>query len=149
MPTFRTELLRGSGTTMGIVVPPEVVAQLGKGKRPPVTVTINGYTYRNTIAVMGGQYMVGVANEHRKPAGVENGGLVDVTIELDSTPREVEVPEDFAAALAAEPGLRKRFDTLAFTHRKEHVRAILDAKSAETRARRIAKAVEMVRGKAG
>lgn len=146
MPTFRTTLLRGEGTTMGIVVPDEIVAALGKGKRPPVAVTINGYTYRNTVAVMGGKFMVGVASEHRKPAGVENGGTVDVTIELDDTPREVEIPADFAALLDAE-GLRAAFDKLAFSHRKEHVRAITEAKAPETRTRRIAKALETLRAK--
>jgi hypothetical protein len=132
---------------MGLVVPPEVVAALGKGRRPPVTVTINGYSYRSTVAVMGGQFMVGVANEHRRPAGVENGGVVDVTLELDEAPREVEVPEDFAAALAA-AGLRDAFDRLAYSHRKEHVRAIAEARTPETRARRIAKALETVGTKA-
>jgi hypothetical protein len=132
---------------MGIVVPPEVVAALGKGRRPPVTVTINGYSYRSTVAVMGGQFMVGVANEHRRPAGVENGGVVDVTLELDEAPREVEVPEDFTAALAA-AGLRDAFDRLAYSHRKEHVRAIAEARTPETRARRIAKVLEMVGTKA-
>jgi len=148
MPTFRTELLRGKGTTMGIVVPEEVVAGLGKGKRPHVTVTINGYTYRNTIAVMDGKFMVGVAGEHRKPAGVEDGGVVDVTIELDTAPREVEIPDDLAAALDA-AGVRGAFDALPFSHRKEHVRAITEAKAPETRTRRIAKAVEMVASKRG
>jgi Bacteriocin-protection, YdeI or OmpD-Associated/Domain of unknown function (DUF1905) len=144
MVKFRTELVRGGGTTMGMVVPPEVVEALGQGKKPPVKVTINGYTYRNTIATMGGKYMIGVAHEHRKPAGVEDGGVVEVTLELDSEKREVEVPADLAAALAAAPGAAAAFEKLSYSHRREHARAITEAKAPETRARRIAKAVEMI-----
>jgi hypothetical protein len=144
---FSTTLMKADGNATGIVVPDEVVAALGAGKRPPVTVTINGaYTYRNTIAVMGGRYMVGVAAEHRAGAGIAGGDAIEVDIALDAAPRAVEVPEDLAAALAA-AGAREAFDRLAFSHRKEHVRAISEAKAADTRARRIAKAVEMVGGK--
>jgi hypothetical protein len=145
MVKFRTELLRGQGTTMGMVVPPEVVEALGQGRKPPVKVTINGYTYRNTVAVMGGQYMIGVAHEHRKPAGVEHGGDVEVTLELDTEKREVEVPEDFAAALAAAPSAKAAFEAMSYSHKRQHTIAIADAKTPETRARRIAKAIEVLR----
>ncbi len=147
MVKFRTELVRGSGTTMGMIVPPEVVEALGQGKRPPVKVTINGYTYRNTVAVMGGNYMIGVASEHRKPAGVENGGVVEVTLELDSEKREVEVPSDFAEALAVDKLAGAAFEKLSYSHKRQHTLAIADAKTPETRARRIAKAIEMLREK--
>lgn len=145
---FSTTLLQAEKNATGIEVPPEVVESLGAGKRPPVRVTINGgYSYRNTIAVMGGRYMVGVSAEHRAGAGVKGGDPIEVDIVLDDAPREVDVPEDFAAALDT-AGLRAAFDKLAYSHRKEHVRAINEAKSADTRARRVAKAVETIAAKA-
>lgn len=147
MPTFRTELLRTGGNTMGMVVPDDVVEALGRGKRPPVVVTINGHSWRSSVAVMGGRFMVGVPSAERGPAGVEDGGTVDVSLALDAAPRDFEVPEDFASALA-EAGQREAFDRLAPSHRKEHVRAINEAKAPETRARRIAKAVETIGAKA-
>jgi hypothetical protein len=143
--TFTTTLELGGKTATGFGVPADVVERLGAGKRPPVKVTINGYTYRNTVAVMGGRYMIGVAAEHRTAAGVSAGDELDVTLELDAGPRTVEVPADLAKALKA-AGATEAFERLAFTHRKEHVRAVEDAKKPETRERRIAKAVEMVSG---
>jgi uncharacterized protein YdeI (YjbR/CyaY-like superfamily) len=128
------------------VVPDDVVAALGGGKRAPVMVTVNGYSYRSTIMVMGGIAKLPLAQEHRAAAGVEGGQEVEVDLVLDTAPREVAVPEDFAAALRA-AGAEEAFARLAFTHRKEHVRAIEDAKTAETRGRRIAKAVETVQAK--
>lgn len=144
---FRTTLVRGDGTTMGMVVPPEIVEQLGKGKRPPVKVTINGYTYRNTVAVMGGQYMIGVANEHRKPAKVENGGTVDVTLELDLEKREVVVPPELAKALAKDKAARAAWDKLSYSHQRQHAEPIANAKAEDTKARRVAKTMEMLKQK--
>lgn len=141
--TFRTSLLLAGKTATGIVVPDEVVERLGSGKRPPVKVTIQGYTYRSTVAVMDGKYMVGVAAEHRTAAGVSAGDTLDVTIELDAVDRTVDIPADLAAALRA-AGAIDRFERLAFSHRKEHVRAVEEAKRPETRARRIVTTVEMV-----
>ncbi|CAM3211083.1 YdeI/OmpD-associated family protein [Asticcacaulis taihuensis] len=136
---FRTVVDRPEARdTAGIVVPPEIVEALGKGKRPPVRVTINGYTYRSTIAVMGGRYLLPLSMENRKPAGVSAGDEVEIHLALDTEVRTVEVPDDLAAALDA-AGKRDAFDTLAFTYRKEHVRSVTEAKAAETRARRIAK----------
>ncbi|MCX7302211.1 MAG: YdeI/OmpD-associated family protein [Rhodobacterales bacterium] len=144
---FTTTLVGGDQrNVLGMIVPPEVVAALGAGKRPPVKVTINGYAYRSTVAVMGGDFMIGVAAEHRGPAGgVAAGDVVEVTLELDAGLREVAVPQDFAAALDA-AGVLGRFGAMAYSHRKEHVRAIDEAKTAETRARRIAKAIEKISG---
>jgi hypothetical protein len=142
---FHTTLLQSGGTATGIRVPDEVVEALGSGKRPRVTVTINGYTYRNTIAVMGGEYMVGVSAEHRAGAGVAGGDEIDVDIELDTAPREVTVPDDFAAALDAEPAARATFDGLSYSNKSWHVLQVTGAKSDETRQRRIAKSVEMLR----
>ena len=141
---FRTTVELGGKTATGIEVPADVVAGLGSHKRPPVRVTINGYTYRTTVGAMGGRYLVPVSAEIRAGAGVAAGDEVDVEIVLDDAPREVAVPDDLAAALDA-AGLRQRFDALAYTHRKEHVRAVEEAKAAATRERRIAKAVEKLK----
>jgi hypothetical protein len=144
MPTFRTTLIQ-NGNNVGIDVPEEVVTGFGAGKRVPVTVTLNGYTYTSTVAVMGGRYLVGVNAAHRAAAGVAGREEHDVTIEHDSAPRTVEVPSDLGAALA-EAGLREAFDALAYSHRKEHVRAVEEAKRPETRERRVTKLVEQLRG---
>ena len=97
----------------GIEVPSEVIDALGKGKKPPVVVTVGGYTYRNTVAVMGGRYMIALSKQHREAAGVAGGDEIDVELELDTEPREVVVPADFAAALDAEPKARAFFDGLS------------------------------------
>ena len=147
MPTFTTKVLQGASKNVtGIVVPPAIVEQLAAGRKPPVKVTINGYTYRNTVAVMGGTYVVGIAAEHREKSGVKAGDTIEVILDLDTAPRTVDVPKDLAAALK-KSGARKAFDALAYTHRKEHVRAIEEAKAPDTRTRRIEKAVAMVLAK--
>ncbi len=130
---------------MGFEVPPEVVDSLGAGKRPPVRVTINGYTYRNTVAVLGGAYMIGVSGEHRGPAGVTGGEDVDVDLELDTAPREVEVPPDLAAALAAEPAARATFEGLSYSNKSWHALQATSTNNSETRARRIAKSIAALR----
>ena len=142
---FRTTILQGDKTATGIRIPDGVVESLGSGKRPPISVTINGYTYRNTVAVMGGVYMVGVSAEHRADAGVAGGDEVDVEIELDTAPREVTVPDDFAAALDAEPKARETFDRLSNSNKGWHVLQVTGAKTDETRQRRITRSVEMLR----
>jgi hypothetical protein len=147
---FHTTLLQTGANTTGIEVPPEVVENLGKGKRPPVKVTVNrAYTYRNTIAVMGGVYMVGVSAEHRKGAGITGGDEIDVDIELDTEPREVNLPADLAAALEGDPKAKSFFEGLSYSNKRRHLLAIDDAKTAETRQRRIEKAAASLReGKA-
>jgi hypothetical protein len=141
MPKFKTTILQAEGmNATGIVVPEAVVEKLGQGKKPKVTVTLNGYTYRSTIAVMGGQFMLPLAKEHRDKAGVKANDKVEVSLEVDAAPREVDVPKDLATALK-KAGARAAFDALSFTYRKEYVRAIEEAKAPETRARRIEKAV--------
>jgi hypothetical protein len=145
--TFTTTILQAEDmNAAGINVPEEVVAALGSGKKPKVKVTLNGYTYRSTVAVYGDAYMLPLAQEHRKAAGVKGGDQVDVTLELDTEPRTVEVPPDLAAALAKKPGSRAAFDALSYTLRKEHARAVEDAKTPETRNRRIANIVEKLGG---
>ncbi len=142
---FRTTIEQNGKTATGIRVPDEVVEALGSGKRPAVTVTINGYTYRNTIAVMGGVFMVGVSAEHRAGAGVAGGDEVDVDMALDTAPRQVTVPDDFAAALDAEPKARATFDGLSYSNRSWHVLQVTGARTDETRQRRIGKSVDMLR----
>lgn len=135
MPTFTTTLLL-TGRNVGIEVPAEVVEGFGAGRRVPVTVSINGYSYPSTIAVMGGRYLVPMAAEHRDAAGVAGGETHDVTLVHDAAPRTYPVPDDLAHALAA-AGLTEKFAALAPSHRKEHVRSVTEAKTDATRARRI------------
>ena len=142
---FRATLETEGKTATGINVPAEVVDALGAGKRPRVTVTINGHTYRSSVAVLGGRYMLGVSAENRAAAGVEGGEDVDVDLELDTAPREVTVPSDFAAALAAEPAAQATFDGLSYSNKSWHVLQIDGAKTDETRQRRIAKSVDALR----
>ena len=142
---FRTTIQQGDKTATGIRIPDEVVEGLKAGKRPPVRVTINGATYRSTVAVMGGEYWVGVSAENRALTGVKGGDQVDVGIELDDAPREVAVPADFAAALDAEPNARRTFDGLSYSNKSWHVLSIEGAKADDTRRRRIVKSVEMLR----
>jgi hypothetical protein len=147
MPKFKTTVHQAEGmNATGLEVPEKVIASLRPGKKHKVTVTINDYTYRSTVAVYSGRYFLPLAKEHRDAASVKANDNVEVTLELDTAPREVDVPKDFAAALK-KAGLTKDFKALAFNHRKEHVRAIEEAKAPETRARRIAKAIEMVGAK--
>ncbi len=140
---FETTLLQ-TGNTTGVEIPPEVIEALGGGRRPAVTLTVNGYSYRSTVGVMGGKSLVPFSSEHRAASGLKGGEAITVDVELDAAPREVVVPGDFANALEA-AGARAAFDKLAFSHRKEHVRAIEDAKTADTRGRRIEKAIEKLK----
>jgi hypothetical protein len=134
---FRTTILQSGRTATGIVVPPEVFEALGGGGRAKVAMTINGYTYRSSIATVSGRPMVGVSAETRAAAGVAGGDEVEVVIVLDTAPRIVEVPHDLAAALSREPAARARFDGLSYSHQRQHVLAIEDARTPETRQRRI------------
>src|SRR5688572_33488973 len=141
--TFMTTLILADGkNATGISVPPDVVAALGKGKKPPVKVTVNGFTYRSTVAAYGDVFMLPLSQERRAAAGVNAGDEVEVTLELDLEPRTVEIPEDLAAALAAKAGATEAFDALAPSRRKEFVRQVESAKAEETRQRRIAGIVE-------
>jgi len=142
---FRATVELGGKTATGIEVPEDVVAELGSGNRPPVTVTLGGHSYRTTVARMGGRFLVPLSAENRTAAGVAAGDQVEVDIELDSGPREVAVPGDLAAALAQDAAARANFDRLSFTHRKEWVRWIEEAKKPETRTTRLAKTVESLR----
>ena len=135
---FRTELKGEPGRSVtGIVVPPEVVEALGSGKRPAVNVTINGsYSYRNTVAVMGGAYMIGVSAEHRQAAGIKAGDVIDVDLELDTEKRDVAVPEDLRVALQASPEAERVFYGLSYS-RKVLLVNKMNVKNAELRSQRI------------
>ena len=139
--TTHVELAEGLNAT-GLRVPAEAVAALGKGKRPKVTISLEGYTYRSTIAAYGDLFMLPLSAANREAAGVKAGDQVEVTIELDLAPRTVDVPVDLVAALTAKPGATAAFDALSYTKRKEHVRQVEEAKALETRVRRIARIVE-------
>ncbi len=144
--TFTTTLRKSTSMdVMGIEVPPAAVAALGPGKRPKVTVTLNGYTYRSTVAVMGGAFLLPLAKVHREASGVRDGQTLKVTLTLDVAPREVDVPADLASALKKAKVLAA-FEAKSFTQRKEWVRGVEEAKAAETRARRIAKVVDALAG---
>jgi hypothetical protein len=142
---FRTKLLTAGKTALGFEVPPEVVEGLGAGKRPPVLVTINGYTYRNTVAVYGGVYMIGVSAENRAPAGVTGGETVDVDLELDTAPREVAIPPELQAALDAEPAAKATFDKLSYSNKSWHALQVTGTNNPDTRARRLEKSIAALR----
>jgi hypothetical protein len=146
---FRAELLQSGKTATGLRVPPEVVAALGTSKKPAVKVTLNGYTYRSTVATMDGEFMLPVSAEVRAKAGVAAGDKLDVEVELDTEPREVIVPDDLAAALKREAKAKAFFEGLSYSNKRRIVMSIEEAKTAETRQRRIEKAVGNLReGKA-
>lgn len=142
---FRTTVDLGGKTATGLSVPDEVVAALGSGRRPAVRITVGGHTYRTTVASMGGRFLVPLSAENRAAAGVAAGEQVDVDIEVDDAAREIAVPDDLAAALVDDEQAGAFYATLAFTHRKEWVRWVEEAKKPETRASRIAKTVESLR----
>jgi len=142
---FRATIQLGGKTATGIEVPDDVVAALGSSRRPPVRATIAGYTYRTSVASMCGRFMLPVSAAVRDAAGVAGGDEVDVELELDTEPRVVEVPEDFAQALTGDAEAGRTFEGLAYSHKLRHVLAIEGAKTDATRQRRIAKAVEMLR----
>jgi hypothetical protein len=141
-----TTTLVPRGPAAAVVLDDAQVAAVGEGaKRFPVVATVNGYTWRTTVTRMGGEFLLGLNRAVRQDAGVEAGDTVEVKLELDSAPREVEVPTPLADALAGDPDARAAFDRLSYTNRKEFARWIDEAKRDETRRRRLAKAVEMLR----
>jgi Bacteriocin-protection, YdeI or OmpD-Associated/Domain of unknown function (DUF1905) len=134
-----TTTLQRRGPAAAVVLDDEQVEQIGEGaKRFPVQATVNGYTWRTTVMRMGGEFLLGLNKAVRDAAGAQAGDSVDVAIELDIAPREVEVPEALASALAKDPAAKAAFDALSFTNRKEYARAVAEAKRPETRDRRVA-----------
>lgn len=143
--TFTTTMLL-MGNNTGIEVPSEVVEALGAGKRPPVNVTVNGYSYRSTVAVMGGRFLVPFSSDKRRETGIAGGDEVVVDLTLDTEPRTVQVPADLAAALAEVPGASDAFDALSPSARKAHVTSVEGAKTVATRQGRIETIVAKLRG---
>jgi Bacteriocin-protection, YdeI or OmpD-Associated/Domain of unknown function (DUF1905) len=143
--TLKTTL-EPRGPAAAVVLTDEQIAEVGEGKKAfPVQATINGHTWAGRVSRMGGEFLLGLNREVRTAAGVEAGDAVMVTITLDEAPREVEVPPALTEALATDPAAKAAFDALAFTHRKEFARWIAEAKKDETRERRVAQALQMLR----
>ena len=142
---FRAIIELAGKTATGIEVPAAVVTKLGSSKKPAVRVTIKGYTYRSTVASMGGRFMLPISAEVREAASVAAKDKVDVDVELDTAPREVTVPPDFAHALSRDVAARRFFEGLAFSNKQRIVIAIASAKTPETRERRITKSVAALR----
>ncbi|MEU8899141.1 YdeI/OmpD-associated family protein [Nocardia sp. NPDC048505] len=129
----------------GLEVPAEVVAGLGGGARPPVTITVNGHSWKSRVAIMRGRHLLGLSKANREAAGVEIGEVVEVELMLDTEPRVVVEPADFARALDEDPAARAAYDKLSHSHKREHVHAIESAKKPDTRRRRIEKAIATLR----
>jgi hypothetical protein len=146
---FKTKIIQSGKTATGIEVPAKVVESLGTSRKPAVSVTIKGYTYRSTVAVMGGKFMVGVSAKVREASGVAGGDTVDVDMELDTAPRVLEVPADLKKALGRDKEAKQIFEGLSYSRKQRLVLPIEDAKTPETRQRRVDKAISMLReGKA-
>jgi hypothetical protein len=142
---FRTKILAAGKTAAGIEVPPKVVEALGSTKVPLVRVTINGFTYRSAVAVVGGKFMIGVSNDNRKAAGVTAGVTVDVDLELDTQPRELELPADFVKVLDRDPRAKRLFEGLSNSKKQRLVLPVANGKTPETRQRNIEKAMSALR----
>ncbi len=142
--TFKSTLHQ-TGNNTGIVVPPEIVEALGAGKKPAVNVTVNGFAYRSTIATMGGKFMIAFSSDKRAATGLKGGDAITVTLELDEAPRTMAVPPDLQAALDKDKAAKAHFATLSYSNQRRHIDPINDAKSPETRARRIEKSVALFR----
>jgi hypothetical protein len=142
---FKTTIQQGDKTATGIEIPADVIEALGAGKKPAVRMTVNGYAYRSTVAVMDGHFMVGFSADHRAASGLKGGDDVDVDVEVDSEPRTVDVPADLQAALEAEPAAKATFDKLSNSLKGYHVYQVNTAKTEETRQRRIAKSIATLR----
>jgi hypothetical protein len=141
---FQATVQLAGKTTTGVTVPPEVVEALGAGRRPKVRVTVCGYTYRSSVAPMSGRYMLGLNADVRRETGIAAGDTVELDLQVDTEPREVTVPADFAAALGREPQARAFFDQLSYSNRSWHVLSIEGAKTEATRQRRIEKSVTLL-----
>lgn len=142
---FHTTILQGDKTATGIQIPDDVIAALGAGKKPPVTMIVNGYTYRSTVATVDGRFMVGFNADHRTASGLGGGDEVEVEIEVDTQPRTVELPPDLAAALDADAKAKATFEKLSNSLKGYHVSQVTGAKTDETRQRRIEKSIAVLR----
>jgi Bacteriocin-protection, YdeI or OmpD-Associated/Domain of unknown function (DUF1905) len=142
---FRAEIQLHGKSATGIEVPAAIIEELGAGKKPPVSVTIGGGTYRSTVASRGGRYLIPLSAENRRLTGTAAGDTVEVEVELDSKPRELVVPSDLSAGLDSDPDAKAFFDSLSFSQKRWYVEPIESAKKPETRERRVEKAMSMLR----
>lgn len=140
---FRT-IIEQTGNNTGIPVPEDVVESFNRGKRLPVAVTLNGYTYRSQLVFYKGQFVVSLSAAHREAAGVSGGQEVEVEMVVDEAPREVEIPEDLAAAFGEAPVAAQFFDSISYSNKKEFVRWITEAKKEETRRERLTRAIALL-----
>ncbi len=143
--TFRATIVQTGKTACGIQVPEAVVEALGGSQRPAVVVTLDGYTYRSTVAPMGGEWWVGVNSDHRAASGLKAGDEVQVTLELDTAPRELEIPPELEAALDADPQARAFFDGLSYSNKRVFTLSVEGTSNPETKARRVEKAIALMR----
>ena len=141
MPTFSATLRLNGKTATGVEVPDEIIAELNSGKRPAVRMTVNGHTWPNTVGVMGGRSLLGISAENRAAAGVSAGDVIEVTVELDTSTRTVEIPSDVTAALKKNKTAAANFAALSYSHQRRWIMPIEAAKAEETRARRIEKLI--------
>ncbi len=142
---FRATIIQTGRTACGIQVPETVVTALGGSKRPAVVVTLDGYTYRSTVAPMGSEWWLGVNSQHREASGLRAGDEVEVTLALDTAPRELEIPAELAAALAATPDAKAFFDGLSYSNKRVFTLSVEGTNNPATKARRVEKAVALMR----
>jgi hypothetical protein len=140
--SFRATLELHGKTATGIEVPDDVVVALGRGRKPAVTATLNGYSYRTTVAVMGGRNLIPVSAEHRDAAGLTAGDQVEVDLVLDTAPRTVDVPAELAEALDGAPKKKAAFEKASYSRQRQWALSVDGAKTDETRQRRIAKVLD-------
>jgi hypothetical protein len=143
---FRGTVLLNGKTATGIEVPPDVLEELGSGRKPPVRITLHDYTYRTTVATVDGRFMVPVSGDVRSAAGVAAGDTLEVGIEIDTAPREVAVPDELKKALRADKAAAEKFESLSYSRRKAYADSIAGAKTEETRSRRMEKALAELHG---
>jgi hypothetical protein len=144
---FRTTILQAGKTATGIRIPDDVMNALNAGRKPPVRVTVNGHSYRSTVATVDGQPTVGLSADNRAAAGVAGGQVVDVDIELDTAPRDIEIPTELAAALATDADAEQFFASLSNSQKSWDTLQVASAKTDETRRRRVQKSMQMLREK--
>jgi len=148
MPAKRFHARLGAeGHALFFEVPFDVKKEFGKA-RPPVKVSLDGYSYRSTVSVYGGKYYLPVRREHREEAGLKAGDIINVTVALDTEARTVTPPPELSAAFKKNRAAKELWERLSYTHKKEHAEAILQAKKPETRARRVEKTLAMLKAKA-
>jgi hypothetical protein len=143
---FSTTILASGKNNTGIPVPESVVEALDRGKHIPVVVTIGGHSYRSSIVFYTGRYLISLSAENRAAAGVAAGDEVEVEVTVDDAPREVEIPDALATALAGDADAAAAFAALSYSNKRRIVLSVEGAKTDATRDRRVAKALEELVG---